>query len=408
MLTRILVISAFVPFPPTNGFTMRVSAMVEAYGKLGASVRLLCFGDELAVSDQPSASHLREVEVIPHPIASMSQAKDYLRRLGTVGSRMPHAVTRFQSERMKKRVAELARTGRFDAIVCETPYMLVNVPPDLGIPVILSSHNVESSLLWRYVSLEKNPLKRWYASLEARKMTVWEQTAFAGCQAAIACSEIDANAIRQMCPALPIFDIPNAIDSETYKPFRSTDSSTLLYLGGMDWFPNRDAVEYFAQEIFPQVRGAIPNARFVIAGRSPSERFRRHFEHIPGVEFTGTQPDLRPSIGAATVVVVPLRIGSGTRFKILEAAAMEKPIVSTRLGAEGLNFRDGDEIVLADEPRAFAREVVSLLRDPERCTGMARAARRRVDVEYSFTALEASVTEMLGALAGQQPAYVGP
>lgn len=377
---------------------MRVSALLQAYRKQGASVRVLCFG---------SGSGPDWIEFIPHPIASASQSADYIRRLGTLASRMPHAVARFRSEPMQQRIRDLAGAEPFDAIVCETPYMLINVPADIGIPRVISSQNVESTLLCRYLPFEKNPLKRYYASLEARKMARWERQAFARSQAAIACSEVDAAEIRRMAPELPVFVVPNAIDTAAYTPSACDNSSTVLYLGGMDWFPNRDAVEFFVEKILPGVRASIPNVKFVVAGRSPSTSFRRRFESIPSVEFTGTLPDLRPAIAAAAVVVVPLRIGSGTRFKILEAAAMEKPVVSTRLGAEGLNFKDREEIVLVDDPETFAQSVVDLLESPKRRTELGRAARIRVHQEYSFAALDESIEKFIEAIVGQ-PTSVGP
>jgi glycosyltransferase involved in cell wall biosynthesis len=407
MSFRILVISAFLPFPPTNGFGMRVSALLQALRKQGVCIQLLCFGN---ASDLEQAAEMAkgmcDIEVIPHPIASMSQTKDYVRRIGTLASRMTHAVVRFRSEQMKQRISVRVKTERFDAIICETPYMFVNIPQDLEIPRVISSHNVEHNLLRRYLSVEKNPLKRCYASLEARKMAAWEHQVFARCQTAMACSEIDAAAIRRMSPELPVFVVPNAIDTATYTPSVSDDCSTVLYLGGMDWFPNRDAVEYFIGKILPKVRTSIPNVKFVVAGRSPSNAFRERFHNTPGIEFTGTLADLRPAIGAAAVVVVPLRIGSGTRFKILEAAAMEKPIVSTRLGAEGLNFIDGREIVLADDPKAFAHAVASLLADPNRRAELGRSARARVNRDYSFKALEESVENLLNQ-SGRDSGAIG-
>jgi glycosyltransferase involved in cell wall biosynthesis len=131
------------------------------------------------------------------------------------------------------------------------------------------------------------------------------------------------------------------------------------------------------------VRRGWPAARLVVAGRNPPDAFRSRWTRPGAVEFTGTVDDMRPLIARAALSVVPLRIGSGTRLKILEAAAMERAVVSTRLGAEGLAFVEGEEIVLADEPQAFADAVVGLLADPERRAALGRAARRRVEAEYS-------------------------
>jgi glycosyltransferase involved in cell wall biosynthesis len=397
-IPRILVISAFLPYPPTNGFNMRVSALLQALRKQGASVKLLCFGTDSDFNWIAETSSSDWIEVIDHPIASISQAKDYMGRLGTLPSRMPHAVARFRSEQMRRRISERVKAERFDVIICETPYMFVNIPKRLDVVRIISSHNIESRLLRRYLRFEKNPVKRCYAAIETRKMTSWERKAFSRCDAALACSDIDAEGIRRMNPDLPTFIVPNTIDSATYIPSDVTDRFTMLYLGGMDWFPNRDAVQHFVSAIFPSIRAAVPNVKFVVAGRNPTAAFRKLFDGVPGMKFTGTLADLRPVMSHAAVVVVPLRIGSGTRFKILEAAAMAKPIVSTRLGAEGLDFEDGEDIVIADDSVTFAQAVIDLLKDRTRCAELGRAARCRVGREYSFAALEESVGQVLDHL----------
>jgi glycosyltransferase involved in cell wall biosynthesis len=308
---------------------------------------------------------------------------------------MPYGVTRFRSEAFQQRLAALMSSRRYDAVYCETPYLAVNLPESLAAPLILDTHNVEHRLLFRYLPLEKNPLKRSYARIEGTKMAAWERQVFSRSDLIIACSEDDATEIRQMSPGRPVVVVPNSIDVLSYVPGPAGDNATVLYLGGMDWFPNRDAVEYFATKILPLVHRSLPGVKFRVAGRSPSPEFRQRFDGMPQVEFTGTLPDLRPAIASSTMVVVPLRVGSGTRFKILEAAAMEKPMVSTTLGAEGLDFADGKELIVADDPSAFAAAVVGVLTDPERGSRLGRAARQQAEERYSFRALMTSLRDML-------------
>src|SRR5262249_22529422 len=140
----------------------------------------------------------------------------------------------------------------------------------------------------------------------------------------------------------------------------------LIYMGGMDWFPNRDAVEFFVKEILPRIQARAPQVEFLVAGRNPSEEFKTQFSHLGNVRFSGTVADMRALISGSTLCVVPLRIGSGTRLKILEASAAGKATVSTALGAEGLELVDGEEILIADDAMKFAEYIVALLQDPER------------------------------------------
>jgi glycosyltransferase involved in cell wall biosynthesis len=193
---------------------------------------------------------------------------------------------------------------------------------------------------------------------------------------------------------MPVTVVPNVVDVHSYKVAETDDGAGVLFIGGMDWFPNRDAVEFFEEAVLPELRARLPVARFMVVGRPPPDRLRRRME-ASGVEFLGRVDDIRPVVSAAAVSVVPLRIGSGTRMKILEAAALGKAIVSTRLGAEGLNFADGSEIALADEPGAMAAAVADLLKRPAARTAMGAAARVRVEEEYSFEALRRCLREAL-------------
>jgi glycosyltransferase involved in cell wall biosynthesis len=192
--------------------------------------------------------------------------------------------------------------------------------------------------------------------------------------------------------------VPNVVDLDGVDLGGPEEPSTILFQGGMDWLPNRDAVDFFATAIFPRIRALVPEARLVVAGRNPSPAFVASFAHVPAMRFTGTVPDMRTVIGSAAVSVAPLRIGSGTRLKIIEAAALGKPVVSTRIGAEGLDFVDGEEILLADDPARFAEAVAGLLGDSARRRRIGGAARRRVEQAYSLPALRRALLNAIARL----------
>jgi glycosyltransferase involved in cell wall biosynthesis len=296
---------------------------------------------------------------------------------------------------MKERILCLVQSDGFDAAFSEQSAPLVNIPDSVSIPVVLDNQNVEHLILQRYLQFERNPGKRCYAWLECWKTRQWQREACRRSAVALVCSEPDRALIQRLAPKVAIMVVPNIVDTDGYQPSGLERPSTLLYQGGMDWYPNRDAVEFFVLAILPRLRVSVPEARFVVGGRNPSDEFRRRFAGLRDLEFTGTVPDMRAEIAKAAVCVVPLRIGSGTRLKILEAAAMAKPIVSTRVGAEGLDFVDGREIILADEPEAFAAAVAELLSDPARRRELGEAARRRVEERYSFPVLRTAVRAAL-------------
>jgi glycosyltransferase involved in cell wall biosynthesis len=210
---------------------------------------------------------------------------------------------------------------------------------------------------------------------------------------------VDEALLRRLAPRSAIAVVPNVVDTETYRPAPQTGEPVVLYQGGMDWHPNRDAVEHFAAAILPALRRRAPEAVFRVAGRGPDPAFRRRMERA-GVAFTGTVPDMRAEIARAAVCVVPLRIGSGTRLKILEAAAMGKAIVSTALGAEGLEFTDGEEILIADDPEVLAARVADLLADAPRRHALGAAARRRAVASYGMPVVRQTLRAALAAVHG--------
>jgi len=396
---KILFVALTSPFPPTNGHRLRVWALLQTLAEEGHSITLLI----LTVSSEETKDFgaLRDfcehVETIPALSHSGVLAGQYLGRLVKLFSPQPYGASRFRCPILKKRVLEVLRSGDFDAILCDGEYNMQNLPDSLPVPVLLNKDDVGYLMVERYSRLQRNPAKRVYGWLEARKIRRFEREAVSRATV-MACSAYDKDLLQALCPATRIMVVPNVVDTEKYAPAGEGEASTVLYQGGMDWYPNRDAAEFFISSVLPHLRQLAPGVKFVAAGRDPSGSMAKQFARFPDVRFTGTVPDMRDEIAKAAVCVVPLRIGSGTRLKILEAAAMSRPVVSTRLGVEGLDFEDGEEILLADDPRDFARAVADLLADPERRRVMGRAARRRVEVQYSMPALRESLRGMLESL----------
>ena len=397
---RILFLSQKSPLPANNGSKMRTWALLRALAAEGHLITLLASSGGHKIENEGAV--LREVcetvELIGIDHAAPSQGMINLRRVKNLFSRLPHSVQAFRSRAMSERIALLVKSQSFDAVLCEETEPLVNLPSTLPMPLIVDNHNVEHLIFQRYAALERNPANRVYARLESRKVRNWEQRSCRRAAMAAACSEYDRSVLQRLCPGTPIFVLPNVVDVDDYHPADTEEPRKVLYQGGMDWYPNRDAVEFFATAILPILRKLISDVRFVVAGRNPSDEFRQRISAISGIEFTGTVPDMRTEIADAAVCVVPLRIGSGTRLKILEGAAMAKPIVSTSLGAEGLNLVDGKEILLADEPEKFARSIARLLQDEALRRSLGQAARRRIEDQYSFSALRAAVRRAISAM----------
>jgi len=261
------------------------------------------------------------------------------------------------------------------------------------VPIVLNKHGVSTMLFERFLATENNFLKRLYAEIELRKTRRWEISVCKRSALIMACSEFDYSVIAHLVPGTAVSVVPNVIDLREYNPGPSVEAHVVVFVGYLGWYPNQDSVEFFVANVLPKLRSLVPDVKFVAAGRNPPDDLRGRLSRIPGVEFTGAVPDIRPVIANAAVCVVPLRIAAGTRMKILEAAAMEKAVVSTTIGAEGLDFRNGTEIVIADEPEKLASEIAALLLSPSRAREIGAAARRRVQECYSTEAVSRSLRQ---------------
>jgi polysaccharide biosynthesis protein PslH len=353
---------------------------------MGYQTTFISFGESKANLAQTELFNLcAEYILVDKEVQNLSVGANWFSRLSCLLRNKPFSLERFHSQAMTDRIAsELARTN-YALILCDGMYALRNVP-QTDVPILLNCHNVENVLYRRYSDLESNPLKKAYATREGALMELAEVQSLARSMNAIACSPIDQAHLQTLSPSCRISVVPNIVDTDFFTAATSpspTSAPKLLFQGGMDWYPNRDAVQYFVRDIFPKVRQRIPQARFVAAGRNPPTKFVRSFAESDNIQFTGTVPDMRPYLQEADVVVVPLRIGAGTRIKILEACASGKVVVSTSVGAEGLDLRDRCEILIADDPGTFATRVVEAIQDHNMRESMARQAREAAVERYS-------------------------
>jgi len=304
---------------------------------------------------------------------ALAQSVDYLRRIFQPA---PFAVSKFTHPGVRRAVESALNTNRFDVAVCDFLSASWNFPEFLALPTLLFQHNVETALWHRMASTETNPIRRAAYRIEASKMARYEQRALGRFHHIIAVSENDRKQMLAMDPKSTITVVPTGVDTQKYPvaPPANANPPRVVFTGSMDWEPNLDAVAFFCEDIFPRVRAEYPATVFQIVGRNPHPRVKQlASEHV---EVTGTVPSVAEYLRDATVVVVPLRIGGGTRLKIFEAMAMGKALISTSIGAEGLDVQSGHDLILADDPIAFANAIVSLIRDASLRQQYERAAAR--------------------------------
>ncbi len=380
---RILMLNSEIPFPPITGAQSRTYHLLR--GLSGEhDVTLVGFSWDSRAS--PTICSL-PVEVICVPWApsepyrkmhesspSVSQAA--YRHLA-YESDEPWFVSYYNSAAMESLLAELMSRS-FDLILIEHSFMarfLPFLPPD--VPKVLDMHNVHTLMAWRRAQ-EKSGSEKDNAVKEFERTQSYERTVCSACQLCLCCSDQDAEAARHFLNIEHLRVIPNGVDTTMMTAGEAPAMpGYLLFTGMMNYEPNLEAVRYFVEELLPLIRAEVPYATFHIAGANPSPEVMALAAE--GVYIHASVPDMRPYFHQASVVVVPLLHGGGTRLKILDAAACGKPIVSTSVGAEGLNFMDGRDILLADSALTFSQTVVRLLSNPDRQAELSRCASRAAE-----------------------------
>jgi len=303
----------------------------------------------------------------------------------------PYAVAKYRSPEYRDAVRRLLDESTFDAVVSDFLTPVVNLPDRLPCPAILFTHNVEAEIWRRQAETATNPGSRFLLGQQWRRMLRFERDALSRFDLVLAVSDADRGTFGRLYPdALkrPVHVVQTGVDTAFFAP-RPAEADErrahLVFTGSMDWLPNEDGMLYFVRDILPRIRQLEPDATLSIVGRAPTPAVKRLADGH-GIEVTGRVDDVRPHIAAGAVYIVPLRIGGGTRLKILEALAMAAPIVSTTLGAEGIAVTHGRDILLADDADAFASSIDRLLREREFAVSLGRAGRVLVESRYDWRA----------------------
>ena len=384
-MARILFVTSRLPFPPTEGHQLRAWHLLRAAaGKHRVTLLSLRRPDEPALPAVIPGISLEGVHQVDLPALSVPHRSAGLALRALMPGRTLLDL-RYRPRALEQRFAQLVQqTDLVHLDILAVAGLLKRVPA--GIPTVLNEHNVESLLAAKRISMETRPLRRLLVRLKYRGLEGFERAACAGADRVLACSQEDAERLLALAPGCRVSVVPNGVDLEVFSPGRAGDErgGTLVFVGHMDWFPNRDGIEYFIADILPLLKER-PDLHLEVIGR------RRNFSVPPAavaqVNCAGFVDDLQARVRRASVFIVPLRAGSGTRLKILEAMAMGKGIVSTRIGAEGIGLVDGDSACLADKPEDFAAAVDRLLDDPDLCQRLGRRARQLAEQRYGWTVI---------------------
>ena len=397
-MARLLFVTSRLPYPPREGHQLRSWHLLRAAARKHR-VDLLCLQrPEDGEPHRVLADTVQSVTCVPLP-----SLHDPLNALHAgwhwLAHREPPIYARYVTAALRRAFRRLVRNADLVHLdILAVAGLLRDVPR--GVPVVLNEHNVEGSLMHARAAIEPDKTKRALLAWQARAVERFERRACAAATRVLSCSADDAARLAELAGGTPVDVVPNGVDLDAFPSFSDAQQTDrkLVFVGQMSWFPNRDGIADFMQRTLPRIRERCDARLQVIGHRGGMEAPAAVAEHV---EFTGFVDDLRPLVRDAAVYVVPLRAGSGTRLKILEAMAMGKAIVSTRIGAEGIGLRHGETALLADTPEDFTAAVCRLLGDADLRRRLGAAARRAAERDYGWDAigerLLASYSDVLGA-----------
>lgn len=394
-----LVLDEEIPFPLNSGKRIRTWNLLLRLAPRHR-ITFVCYGAQ----DDPGLTSLQALGVRVVRVDGLPPANSlrfYAGAFANLFSPWPYSVSRHHTRRYSDTIRQLTASQKYDLLHCEwTPYASFIGAAIRGVPALIMAHNIEATIWRRRAEYASNSAERLYMKLQALKMSRFEKKCFSRVERVVVVTEMEQRAARER-GARTTSLVPNGVDTEYLQPAANAiEPKSLLFLGSLDWQPNRDALQYLLSEILPRIHASNPDAILRVVGRRPAARLNERIVGIRGVEWIGEVQDIRPYFAHAAVVLVPLRIGGGSRIKILESMAMEKAVVTTAIGAEGLNVVSGEHCLIADSPADFADAIACLFDHPERAADLGRSGRKLVLRQYDWSQIALTLDEAWHETAG--------
>jgi len=406
---KILYLSQLPSSPPRFGAQARMHGLMTSLARRHDLTAVSLFDEGFDPEDCRTAMerYCREVVLVPNPRGRNGTSKRMLqlRSLTSVHSFEHH---RYWVPALQRTLDEVQRRTRFDLVNVEFPYLarlrLRQAPPGaVPPPLVIDAHEIAYDMVRQFARKRGGMGRSVYGELNWRKLRREELAAFRGADGVYTCSAEDRDRILAEVPTVSTAVVPNAADVDFYQPRAGDpppDGRTVLFFGLLSTVPNVDGITWFVREIWARIVERRPDARLRILGKDPPPAVQALAG--AGVEVVGFVEDLRPHLARASAIVVPLRLGGGTRLKIVEAMAMGKAIVSTSLGAEGIEALDGRDLLIENAPEGFARAVLRILDEPALAARVGTAARTLAVERYAWSTAAAELERFLRAVIGRQ------
>lgn len=401
----LLFLSQDLPYPPNGGARIRTFNILKQLSH-EYNVTLLSFvrtKERYEARDLEAAkmelSRYGRVWAVPLP-QNTSRTRFVYDHTAPLFNQKVYTRHVFWSRAFERQIVRELGSYEYTLVHCDSIDLAVYFRHIRRTPLVCTHHDVQSLLLKRRAERERPAWKRWYVGVQAKAMEREEATWCPRVDLNVAVSEADRKRLASIAPKAQCAVVENGVDVEYFHP-REERAEGIVFVGGTTWFPNKDALEYFGSEILPSVRRELPEVRVRWVGRAQEEEKHAAWQDY-GIEMTGFVDDVRPYVWGGKCVVVPIRVGGGTRVKILDAWAMGRPIVSTGIGCEGLDVEEGRDMEVRNDPEDFARAVVAVLRDEERARRLGAEGRRKAVERYSWDQIGRRMLETYDGVASRR------
>ena len=398
---RLLFLAHRLPFPPHNGAAIRTYNVLRLLAREFDIVGL-CF-DRFDKATHRLGLDMRLAALVPlgefaaFAIPQQQSRSRFLwDHVRSIASGRAYTYFVHEESAFAKRLRTLLASEDFDLVHVDSLDLVRFLPELRSLPVICTHHNVESELLRRRAANERSVIRRSYLHYQANLLAKEERSWMPRVALNVAVSDDDARLLSTIAPDARFASVPNGVDDEYFRPAGDSEEGC-VFVGGTTWYPNRDALAWFMNDILPTLRSQGQEAQVTWVGRA-SEQERQLYDGQNGVRLTGYVDDIRPFVTSSACFIAPLRVGGGTRLKILDAWSMGKAVVSTSVGCEGLAAVDGVNIRIADTPRAFAEAVSQVLSDADLRSRLGEAGRQTVERCYAWRVIGSSMLDLYKSL----------
>jgi sugar transferase (PEP-CTERM/EpsH1 system associated) len=398
---RILWVKAGGLVPPDTGGKIRTYNILRELARQH-SVTLFTFYAAHANDQHPALNQIFEKAIcIPLSLPAPKSAGELLDYAGYLFTLESYNLMKYCRPQVCSELRSLLEQQKFDVILCDFIFATPAIPWDVPCPKVLFTHNVESMIWKRHYQVASNPLWKALSWREWKTMERAERMYLNKADHVLAVSETDRDILLKLLDPSKLTVIPTGVDVDFFQPRPGKEiPNSLVFTGSMDWLPNEDAIFSFVEQVLPRIREQVPDVSLCVVGRKPSQRLKDLAVREKNIQLTGWVEDVRPYLARGAVCIVPLRIGGGTRLKIFEAMAMAKAVVSTKVGAEGLPVRHGEDVLLAESVEEFARHAVELLRNPARRRQIGTAGHKTVTENYAWPSVALEFAEVLQRVTG--------